>query len=81
MVFVLDRNVCCLYTRVCVHARACVPATKDHPHDRITNQTSPTAFQFLCMTLAIDITDGQALVTKRVVSYCQTREGYPSISQ
>ena len=32
---------------------------------RITNQTSPTAFQFLYMTLAIDITDGRGL-TKEV---------------
>ena len=34
------------------------------------NQTSPTAFQFAYMALAIDITDGG---TKRIVSYCQIR--------
>ena len=28
---------------------------------RITNQTSPTAFQFLCKALAIDATDGWGL--------------------
>ena len=31
---------------------------------QITNQTSPTAFQFLYTTLAIDITDGHGLSNK-----------------
>ena len=35
-------------------------AIKNHSRD-ITNQKSPTAFQFLYMTLTIDITDGQGL--------------------
>ena len=30
-------------------------------HVKITNQTSPTAFQFLCMAFAIDTIDGQGL--------------------
>ena len=34
------------------------------PRDIIANQTSPIAFQFLCMALAIDIIDGQGLSNK-----------------
>ena len=39
-------------------------AIKNHSREMkpdITNQISPTAFQFLYMTLAIDITDGRDL--------------------
>ena len=39
-------------------------AIKNHSREmkpELTNQTSPTAFQFLCMALAIDTIDGRGL--------------------
>ena len=52
----------CACMFVCVHRQA----IKNHSREMklITNQTSPTAFYFLYMTLAIDITDGRGLSNK-----------------
>ena len=61
--------------RVCVCLSVCPPAGLlkiihiKFKEVKITNQTSPTAFQFLCMALAIDIVDGWGLsnVARRVL--------------
>ena len=47
---------------------------------KITNQTSPIAFQFLYMILAIDIIDGWALVTKHIVNSCQEEQGICNVA-
>ena len=49
------KSVC---VRICVHPQAII----NHSHKMKTaNQTNPIAFQFLYMTLVIDITDGRGL--------------------
>ena len=63
------RGWVCVCVCVCVRARMYVrpQAIKNHSHDikpEITNQTSPTAFQFLHIKLAINITDGHGLSNK-----------------
>ena len=54
---------------VCVSV--CPHAIKTHLREepRITNQTSPTAFQFLYIYLLSILLMGGALVTKHAVSY------------
>ena len=41
----------------------------------MTNQTSPTVFQFAYVALAM----GMALVMKRIVNYCQRRVRYNAV--
>ena len=53
-------------------------AIKNHSRKNeveITNKTSPIAFQFLYMILAIDIIDGWALVTKHIANSYQEQQG------
>ena len=56
-----------VFVSVCVRVCVCVcpRAIKNYSHEMkpeyIANQTSPTAFQFLCMALAIDAIDGWGL--------------------
>ena len=61
---------------VCVCLCVCPPqAIKNHSHEMksITKQTSPTAFRFLYMTLAINNIKGVTLAIKCITSYYQRR--------
>ena len=59
---VFVRTSVCMCACLCACVRVCVrPPGYSREMNRITNQRSLTAFQFLYMTLAIDITDGRGL--------------------
>ena len=65
--FLSGKSVCmfaCVCACVCVCVCVRPQAIKNYSHETksiITNQTSPTAFQFLCKALAIDTIDGRGL--------------------
>ena len=59
-----------MHVRLCVCVSVCVCPRLLRNLALITNQTSATAFQFPYITLVVNIV---ALVTKRMVSYCQNR--------
>ena len=76
-VCVCARIYVCVCVRVCVCVCVCVfvsvsvstpQAMKNHSHEMkpeyVTNETSPTAFQFLYTSLAIDIVDERGLSNK-----------------
>ena len=64
-----------MYTCVCMSIRRAIKNHSRKNKVKITNKTSPIAFQFLYMILAIDIIDGLALVTKHIVNSCQEQQG------
>ena len=60
-----------MYMYVCMSVHQAIKNHLRKIEVEITNKTSPIAFQFLYMILAIDIIDGWALVTKHIVNSCQ----------
>ena len=79
-VYLVSLNCFCLgsryvYTYVCMSVRQAIKNYSRKNEVEITNKTSPIAFQFPYMILAIDIIDGWALVTKHIVNSCQEQQG------
>ena len=59
---------------VCVCVCVCPSGIKNYSYEiksEYSQSNNSYYFQFLCMALAINTIDGQALVTKSVVSYFQ----------